>query len=119
MTVRELTALHFNGNQAQYVYFLLSGAVALAIIVLAYISVRTTLDSKLREDLGALQKTFNYMKPSWSYNNTWRQIGSKANHLIYSAYFDDRLDVWPINTGCDTGHAPTTLPLEPEKCRKG
>ncbi|XP_012162167.1 beta-1,4-galactosyltransferase galt-1 isoform X2 [Ceratitis capitata] len=54
---------------------------------------RHSFDSKLREDLGALQKTFNYMKPSWSYNNTWRQIGSKANHLIYSAYFDDRLDV--------------------------
>ncbi|XP_018799415.1 PREDICTED: uncharacterized protein LOC108975396 isoform X1 [Bactrocera latifrons] len=82
-----------NGNQAQYAYFLLSGAVALTIIILAYVSVRTTLDSKLREDLSSLQQSYIYIKPSWGYNNSWRQIGSKANHLIYSAYFDDRLDV--------------------------
>ncbi|XP_036331272.1 uncharacterized protein LOC118742946 [Rhagoletis pomonella] len=87
--------LSSNGNQAQYLYFLLSGAVAMAIIILAYFSVRTTLDSKLREDLNSLQKSYFYVKPtkSWQYNNSWRQIGSKANHLIYSAYFDDRLDV--------------------------
>ncbi|XP_039953878.1 uncharacterized protein LOC120770453 isoform X2 [Bactrocera tryoni] len=50
-------------------------------------------DSKLREDLSSLQQSYIYIKPSWGYNNSWRQIGSKANHLIYSAYFDDRLDV--------------------------
>ncbi|XP_053967259.1 beta-1,4-galactosyltransferase galt-1 [Anastrepha ludens] len=87
--------LSSNGNQAQYVYFLLSGTVAMVIIILAYVSVRTTLDSKLREDLGSLQKSYLYVKPtlSWEYNNSWRQIGSKSNHLIYSAYFDNRLDV--------------------------
>lgn len=53
--------LSSNGNQAQYVYFLLSGAVALAIIVLAYISVRTTLVSKYLHTY-ILTNTHRYVK---------------------------------------------------------
>ncbi|XP_067634068.1 uncharacterized protein [Eurosta solidaginis] len=68
--------------------------VIISFIYLLYIGA-LRFDTKLREELGFLQKSYFYVKPTqtWEYNNSWRQIGNKANHLIYSAYFDNRLDV--------------------------
>ncbi|XP_034654441.1 uncharacterized protein LOC117892350 isoform X1 [Drosophila subobscura] len=83
-------------NRFQYVYFTLSGLVASAMLVLVYISMRTSLNERLRVDLEHLQRQLILEKPNphWDYNNSWRRIGNASlRHEIYSAYFDARTEI--------------------------
>ncbi|XP_034476303.1 uncharacterized protein LOC117783153 isoform X1 [Drosophila innubila] len=83
-------------NRFQYVYFTLSGLVACTMLILFYISMRTTINERLRDDLKLLQRQLIYEKPNpnWAYNNTWQRIGNTTlRHEIYSAYFDVRTDI--------------------------
>ncbi|KAH8232872.1 hypothetical protein KR026_001302 [Drosophila bipectinata] len=83
-------------NRFQYVYFMLSGLVATAMLVLVYISMRSSLNERLREDLAKTQRHLVFEKPNphWDYTNSWRRIGNASlRHEIYSAYFDVRTDI--------------------------
>lgn len=110
-------------NRFQYVYFTLSGLVACTMLILFYISMRTTIVSvcecvcvrfsvlglylslwcslslqneRLRDDLKLLQRQLIYERPNphWNYNNSWRRIGNASlRHEIFSAYFDVRTDI--------------------------
>ncbi|XP_023159803.1 uncharacterized protein LOC111592034 [Drosophila hydei] len=83
-------------NRFQYVYFTLSGLVACTMLILFYISMRTTINERLRDDLKLKQRQLLYPKPNphWNYNNSWRRIGNASlRHEIYSAYFDARTDI--------------------------
>ncbi|EDW79872.1 uncharacterized protein Dwil_GK17787 [Drosophila willistoni] len=83
-------------NRFQYLYFTLSGLVASTILILVYISMRTSLNERMRIDLDGVQRRLIYEKPNphWAYNNSWRRIGNASlRHEIYSAYFDVRTNV--------------------------
>ncbi|XP_030369123.1 uncharacterized protein LOC115620081 [Scaptodrosophila lebanonensis] len=83
-------------NRFQYVYFSLSGLVACTMLILVYISMRTTINERLRDDLKAAQRQLIYEKPNphWNYLNSWRRIGNATlRHEIYSAYFDTRTEI--------------------------
>ncbi|XP_022230426.2 uncharacterized protein LOC111079531 isoform X1 [Drosophila obscura] len=83
-------------NRFQYVYFTLSGLVASAMLILVYISMRTSLNERLRVDLEHLQRQLILEKPNphWDYTNSWRRIGNASlRHEIYSAYFDVRTEI--------------------------
>lgn len=107
-------------NRFQHVYFALSALVASAMLVLVYISMRSSLVSaaerplslqrssdlcpelfflqneRLREDLAKAQRQMIFERPNphWDYSNSWRRIGnSTLRHEIYSAYFDARTDI--------------------------
>ncbi|XP_016946831.1 uncharacterized protein LOC108022442 isoform X1 [Drosophila biarmipes] len=83
-------------NRFQHVYFALSALVASAMLVLVYISMRSSLNERLREDLAKTQRQLIFERPNphWDYSNSWRRIGnSTLRHEIYSAYFDVRTDI--------------------------
>ncbi|XP_037956091.1 uncharacterized protein LOC119685783 [Teleopsis dalmanni] len=101
--------LVINENRYQYVYFVFSGLVTSAIIILAYISIRTTVHDKFRDDIKIIQSSLTLLKPatSWHYNNSWKHIGnSSRGHEIYSAYFDMRTDVIDTSESIDYTNVP-------------